>query len=301
MEYLLTILVLIGLYVILASSFNLIIGYCGLISIAHPIFFAFGAYCSALVTRDLGVPVPLGIALGGVVALVFSIGLSLPSLRVSGDYMLIASIGFQLGMLQVIKNLDFTGGPGGLTHIPRLFEGAAEKPSYVVLVLVVAVLVVLLVRWVVTSDYGRAITAMRDDEEAFTALGRRAMWIKISIFALGSGLAGIAGGLYAHYFRYVAPEQFEILASATILTMVVVGGMGTIWGPIVGAVLLTFLPQAITFLNLPPSIMGPIQGLLFTGLVLVFLFVRPAGLIAARPSWVGRDPVRPPEARGGAR
>jgi branched-chain amino acid transport system permease protein len=298
MEYFLTIAVLIGIYIILASSFNLIIGYGGLISIAHPIFFAFGAYFSALATRDLGLPVLLGIALGGVFALVMSVALSLPSLRVSGDYLLIASIGFQLGMLQIIKNLEFTGGPGGITHIPRLFEGAAEKPSYVLLVFAIAVAVVLLVRWVVTGDYGRAITAMRDDEEAFTALGRKTMWIKISIFALGSGLAGIAGGLYAHYFRYISPDQFEILASAAILTMVVVGGMGTIWGPILGAVLLTFLPQAITFLNLPPSIMGPIQGILFTGLVLVFLFVRPTGLIAARSSWAGRDPVRAPETHG---
>jgi len=301
MEYLYAILVLTGIWIILSSSFNLIIGYGGLISIAHPIFFALGAYCSALLTRDLGVPIALGIVLGGIFALVFSIALSLPSLRVSGDYLLIASIGFQLGLLQVIKNLEFTGGPGGVTNVPPLITGVAAKPSYVVLVLVLAALVVLLVRWIVSGDYGRAITAMRDDEVAFTALGRNAMWIKISLFALGSGLAGVAGGLYAHYFRFFAPEQFEILASAAILTMVVVGGMGTTWGPILGAILLTFLPQAITFLDLPPNIMGPIQGILFTGLVLVFLFVRPSGIVAASASWRGRHAHQVPAGKGDAK
>jgi len=301
MEYVYTILVLIGIYVILSASFNLIIGYGGLISIAHPIFFAFGAYCSALLARDLGVPIVAAIILGGGFSLVASVALSLPSLRVSGDYLLIASIGFQLGMLQVIKNLDFTGASGGVFNIPPLFEGGGAKPGYVVMVLAIALLVVLLVRWVVSGDYGRAITAMRDDEVAFTALGRRPMWIKIAVFALGSGLAGLAGGLYAHYFRYVAPDQFEILASAAILTMVVVGGMGTTWGPILGAIMLTLVPQAITFLNLPPSVMGPIQGILFTGLVLVFLFVRPAGIVRATASWRGRHVIRPPAAPGGER
>ena len=90
---------------------------------------------------------------------------------------------------------------------------------------------------------------MRDDELAFSSLGRNAMWMKIAIFALGSGIAGLAGALYAHYFRFIAPEQFEILQSSAILTMVVVGGMRTTWGPVVGALLLQALPQAITFLQ----------------------------------------------------
>jgi branched-chain amino acid transport system permease protein len=301
MEYLYAILMLIGLNIILAASFNLIIGYGGLISIAHPIFYALGAYCTALLTKEAGVPIFLGIFLGGVFALVCSIAMSLPSLRVSGDYLLIASIGFQLGVLQIIKNLGFTGAAGGIMNIPPLFQGVAAKPSYVVLVLVIAVLVVLLVRRVSSGDYGRAITSMRDDETAFIALGRNAMWIKISIFALGSGLAGIAGGLYAHYFRFVSPDQFEILASAAILTMVVVGGMGTTWGPILGAAMLTLLPQAITFLDLPPSVGPPIQGILFTGLVLVFLFVRPAGIVKATMRWSGRHKIAPPEKAGGER
>jgi len=290
MEYLYGIIIIIGLYVILATSFNLIIGYGGLVSIAHPVFFALGAYASAVLSRDFGVPVALAMLAGVVVAVVASIALALPSLRVSGDYLLIASIGFQLGVLEVIKNLRFTGGPGGFTNIPPFLIRDFGRESYVVLVLVTMLAVILLVQWIARSDYGRAMSAMRDDELAFASIGRNAMWMKIAIFGLGSGLAGLAGALYAHYFRFIVSEQFEILQSAAILTMVVVGGLRTTWGPVVGALLLQALPQALTFLQLPPSVLGPIQGLLFTGLVLVFMFFRPQGLVPAEDIWRGAAP-----------
>ena len=227
MEYLYGIIIIVGLYVILATSFNLIIGYGGLISIAHPVFFALGAYTSAILSRDFGVPVLLAMLAGMLVAVVASIALALPSLRVSGDYLMIASIGFQLGILEVIKNLRFTGGPGGFTNIPPFLIRDFGRESYVLLVLVVMLGVIALVWWISRGDYGRAMSAMRDDELAFSSIGRDAMWMKIAIFAFGSGIAGFAGALYAHYFRYIAPEQFEILQSSAILTMVVVGGMRT--------------------------------------------------------------------------
>ncbi len=285
MEYFYTVIILIGLYVVLASSFNLIIGYGGLISIAHPVFYAIGAYTSALLSRDFGVPIIASMVIGAAVAVIASIALALPSLRVSGDYLLIASIGFQLGLLEVIKNVSWTGGAGGLTNIPSFLVQSVGRETYVALVVVVAVLSVWLVRSIAHGPYGRALSAMRDDELVYSGLGRNAIATKVSVFALGSGLAGFAGALYAHYFRYIAPEQFEILQSAAILTMVVVGGMRSTWGPVVGAVMLEALPQAITFLNLPPSVLGPLQGLLFTGLVLIFMFLRPQGLVPAGDLW----------------
>lgn len=282
MEYIYSVLILIGIYTIMAASFNLIIGYGGLISIAHPIFFALAAYASALLNLRLGVPIPLAIVLGALFSAGMSVMLSLPSLRVSGDYLLIASIGFQLGFIEVIKNIEFAGAASGLTGIESLYSGPSRSLAFTVTVLVAAAAVVWLVHWLTHGEYGRAIQAMRDDEECFASLGRNAMAIKITIFAAGSGLAGLAGALYAHYFQFLSPEQFGIVQSALILTMVVVGGMGTTLGPIVGALLLTALPQAITFLNLPPSIMAPLQGMLYTGLVLVFLFARPAGLVGKK-------------------
>lgn len=290
MDYVYTILILIGLFVILASSFDLVIGHCGLISIAHPIFYAIGAYVSAMLAKEAGVPIPLAILCGGAAAFVSSVLVALPSLRVSGDYLLIASIGFQLGLIEFAKHIHSIGGAGGLTNIPSFLVNDYGRLSYVALVLAVAVLTVLFVRWLTRGPYGRMMAAMRDDELAFSMLGRNAIWLKVSIFAMGSGIAGVAGGLYAHYFRFLEPDQFGLLQSSAILTMVVVGGMRTTLGPVIGAIVLQILPQAITFFGLPPSILGPLQGLMFSGLVLFFMFVRPQGLLAAPDIWAGRQP-----------
>jgi branched-chain amino acid transport system permease protein len=285
LEFIGSMLIQIGIFIILATSFNLIIGYGGLMSIAHPIFFALGAYGSALITQSMGVPVPVGILFGATLATMASIALALPSLRVSGDYLVIASIGFQLGVLQIIKNSDWSGGPGGLANFPPMISttGAAAIWSYVAIVGIAASATIFIVHWLVSGEFGRSITAMRDDEEAFKGLGHDAVSVKLVLFAIGSGLAGLAGGLYGHYFLFVTPEQFEVLYSAAMLTMVVVGGIRTVWGPALGAVLLQFMPQAINFLKLPSSVNGPLQGILFTSLVLVFLFLRPHGLLGRAP------------------
>lgn len=279
MEYIISLLVLIGLYVALSSSFNLIIGFGGLVSIAHPIFFALGAYTVGALSVQFNLHPLLAVAAGGAVALLASFMLSLPSLRISGDYLLITSIGFQLGLIEIIKNLDFLGGASGLSGIPNIVQ-EHRSITFAAISLGLAVAVVLFIRALVRGPYGRAIQAMRDDELAFVALGRNAMNIKITIFALGSGIAGVAGGIYAYYYQYLTPDQFQILQSSMILTMVVVGGMGSVYGPVVGAILLITLPEAITFLNLPSEIMGPLQGVIFTLLVIIFLFVRPQGLVA---------------------
>ena len=183
----------------------------------------------------------------------------------------------------------------GLPGIPRPFAGlgvGGAEIAYLALVIAVDIAAVLLIRHMVRSPFGRLIQAIRDDETAVMALGKDPAGAKIKVFMIGAAIAGIAGALYAHYFRFVTSEQFEILMSATILTMVVVGGLRTPWGPVVGAILLQILPQAITFLNLPPVLLGPLQGLLFTGLVLIFMFLRPGGLVQAGNTWQARGSRR---------
>jgi branched-chain amino acid transport system permease protein len=292
MDYLYSILILIGLFIILASSFDLVIGHCGLISIAHPIFYAIGAYVSAMLAKHNIMPIPLAMLSGGVVAFVASALVAVPALRVSGDYLLIASIGFQLGLIELAKHIHEIGGAGGLTNIPSFLIRDYGRESYVVLVLVLAGLTVLFIKWLTQGPYGRMMAAMRDDELAFSMLGRNAIWVKVSVFGIGSGIAGIAGGLYAHYFRFLEPDQFGLLQSSAVLTMVVVGGLRTAWGPVIGALVLQLMPQMITFFNLPPSVLGPLQGLIFTGLVLVFMFKRPQGLLAAPVIWTGKAPEK---------
>jgi branched-chain amino acid transport system permease protein len=289
MTYFLVLIILVGLYVILSSSFNLVIGYAGLISIAHPAFFAIGAYASGLLAMDLGWPPLVAIPVAALLAAAGSVLVSLPALRVSGDYLMIASLGFQLGLIELIKNLRFSGGSGGLSGIPPLLVGNVSALTYAILVVVSAGVVVWLIRRIMRSDYGRAVSALRDDEVAAAMLGRDPIWIKVWVIALASGIAGYAGALYAHYFRFVTPDQFDVLQSAALLTMVVVGGIRTNWGPVIGALLLETVPQLITYLNLPPNILGPAQGLLFTTLVLVFMFFRPSGLVSGSTVWRGTD------------
>jgi branched-chain amino acid transport system permease protein len=304
MQYVYTIAILAGINVLLASSFNLILGYGGLMSVAHPVFYAIGAYASALLAQKLGVPIVAAIMVAAVLSAACSICVSLPSLRVSGDYLVIASLGFQLGLLHVINNIELTGAANGLTNIPSLVEGPYRDPIFCLTVWAVALGAIGFIRWMVSGDYGRAITAMRNDEDAFAALGRSAIRIKVTLFAVGSGIAGLAGALYAHFFLYLTPEQFGIFTSAALLTMVVVGGAATLRGPVLGAVLMTVLPEAIRFLDLPVALMAPLQGAIFTALIMVFLILRPQGLLGGRgggglEAW-GRaaeaEPVAPPEA-----
>lgn len=300
MQYFYMIAIFAGINVILASGFNLILGYGGLVSVAHPIFYAIGAYVSALLAMKLGVPIVFAIVLGALVAAATSVFVSLPSLRVSGDYLVIASMGFQLGLLHIINNIEFTGAANGLTNIPSLIDGPYRNIIFTGVVWVIAIGSVGLIRLLVSGPYGRAITAMRNDEAAFSALGRNPIRIKVTLFALASGLAGLAGGIYAHFFLFLSPDQFGIFSSATLLTMVVVGGAATISGPVLGAVLLTVLPEAIRFLDLPIAVMAPMQGVIFTLLIVLFLFLRPQGLLGGREggleAWSGSETEDAPDA-----
>jgi branched-chain amino acid transport system permease protein len=300
MQYVYTIAIFAGINVILASGFNLILGYGGLVSVAHPIFYAIGAYVSALLAMKLGVPIVFAIVLGALLAAATSMFVSLPSLRVSGDYLVIASMGFQLGLLHIISNVELTGAANGLTNIPSLVDGPHRNVIFTAVVWILAIGSVGLIRLLVSGPYGRAITAMRNDEAAFVSLGRNPMRIKVTLFALGSGLAGLAGGIYAHFFLFLSPEQFGVFSSATLLTMVVVGGAATIGGPLLGAVLLTALPEAIRFLDLPIAIMAPMQGVIFTLLIVLFLFLRPQGLLGGREggldAWSGAETEDVPDA-----
>src|SRR3954447_26183733 len=154
MEYLATIGVLIAIYVILSSSYDLVIGYGGLSSVAHPIFFAIGAYTAGLLAVHSGLPAPVNVILGGFAAMVASMLLAASALRVSGDYLLIASLGFQLGLLQLIKNLEFTGGPGGLSAIPSTFAGPLRTPIYLLITGGLAAASVFAIRAIVQGPYG---------------------------------------------------------------------------------------------------------------------------------------------------
>ena len=299
LQYLITLATLAALSGLLAMSLNLVLGYGGLLSVAHPIFYGIGAYGSALVTMQAHVPIPLAAAIAMLVCAVASMPLAVCSLRVSGDYFVIVSMGFQLGVLQIINNVDITGATGGLSNIPSLAQGSYRGIVCLAILLVAVVAVLVLTRLLIHSPFGRALTAMRNDEQALSALGRDPVRMKMAIFALSAGIAGFAGALYAHIFQFLSPTQFGLETSTALLTMVVVGGTATIWGPLLGALVITLVPQAIQFLNLPVSISSPLQGIIFSVLVLLFLFFRPQGLAGGQrgggglDAWSGRRRLAP--------
>ena len=173
MEYLITLAVLIALNVILAASYNLVIGYGGLSTVAHPIFFAIGAYTTGLLSIHVPeLPALANVVLGMAAAVVASVLLAGSSLRVSGDYLLIASLGFQLGLLQLIRNLEFTGGPGGLSAIPGTIVGPMRGPLFLLICGGAALACVLIIRAIVKGPYGRAIGAMRDERSEERRVGK---------------------------------------------------------------------------------------------------------------------------------
>lgn len=290
MTYLAELGILVAIWTILAASFNIIIGFAGLFVIAHPLFFACGAYGAVILGGVFGLPFAVSVAAAAAIAVVLSLAFSVPAARVSGDYLLIASAGFLLGSLQAIRNVDWLGAASGLDG-PAIFTGPERTLWGLLTCWICALIVLLLARWIVGSHFGRAVIAMRDDETALASLGRNPMTIKIVLITVGAACASLGGSLYAGYFQYVSPDQFEMLAATTMLAMVIVGGIGSTYGPLAGAIIMTALPQLVSFFDLPPAWLAPVQGMIFTGIVIVFLFVRPGGLLGSTTR-IGQSKVR---------
>ena len=264
-------IVLICINIILAVSLNLITGFTGQFSIGHAGFMAVGAYLSAVMTVKLGRPFFVAILAGAIGAAILGFAIGLPTLRLQGDYLAIATLGLGEIIRITILNIPYVGGASGLMGIPRYTTFTWAFFATVV--------TVFFIKNFINSSHGRACISIRENEIAAEAMGVDTTKYKVLAFTIGAAFAGVAGGLFSHYFYIAHPASFTFMKSFDILTMVVLGGMSTTWGPVVGAILLIAVPQGITFLNLPPSVMAPLQGIIFTSLVLLFLFVRPAGLV----------------------
>jgi ABC-type branched-subunit amino acid transport system permease subunit len=283
-NYFVNILVLINLYVILAVSFNILLGYGGLFSIAHAAFYGVGAYTSALVVAHLGLPIPLAIVVAMAFTGVLGFALATPVIRVSGDYLAVVTLGLQIIIVRVLLNLDFTGGPAGLTGIKRMtFLGQPfTAPTYALLTGVIAIVAVLVVRHIVRSPWGRVLKGIREDAVATESLGKNVNAFKLTSFTIATMLAAVAGGLYAHYFQYINPYDYQVQDSVLILSMVIVGGIGTVWGPVVGAVLLVAIPEALRFAALPTSVGAALRQVIYAVVVLGFIYLRPEGVVGRR-------------------
>ena len=264
-----------GIYIILAISLNLIIGYAGQVSLGHAAFFGIGAYVSALTSLYWGFP----FLLAALSAIIFSGGcgllLGLPTLRLKEDYLAIVTLGFGVIVDLVFLNMEITGGPDGLAGIPapRILGISFRSPGmYLLLVLLMVLLTLALTYRLVHSYHGRALRAIRDHEVTAQVMGINTPAYKVAIFTLAAGLAGLAGSLYAHYITFINPESFGLHTSILALCMVVVGGMGSITGAVVGALALTMLPEMLRSFK-------AYQDLIYGGLLVALLIWRPEGLL----------------------
>jgi len=242
------------IYAIVAIGLGILIGHTGQISLGHAGFFAIGAYASALLTLRLGLPFVVAVLVAGSVSAAIGFLLGLPALRLSGPYLAVATLGFGLAIPQlVVWQGSWTGGSSGLHGLPlaSLPLGAftivfRTDQDYYYLAAAVLILLTIFARNVVTSHTGRAFVAIRDSEIAARAMGVDLVRYKTTAFALSALYAGIAGGLYAHLLHGISPEDFTVLLSVDFLTMIVLGGLGSVGGALSGALLLTFLQNALT-------------------------------------------------------
>lgn len=308
-RYILHLVIHAGVFVILASSWNLLAGYAGLVNLGHAAFFGIGAYTSALAAMHLGITPWATLFLGAGAAAFFGLLLGFPSLRLSGPYLAITTIGFSEILRLVAMNwVDVTRGSLGLYGIPALtrlvlpgdvtIAFVREKNIYyVLLVLVLASLWAM--RRLVRSEFGLSLKAMRDDETGALSIGVDTARYKLCAFTVSAFFAGLAGAFHAHYARLITPDLLALPETFAVLTMTMFGGLGTLAGPVVGVILLTGVSESLRFvqdaLNLDVRLI--IYGML---LIVTILFMRGGvvGLWRSRRAARGADAETAEEARG---
>jgi branched-chain amino acid transport system permease protein len=243
--YLITILITILIYAMLAHSLNIITGHAGQISLGHAAFFGIGAYTSAMLYTEAGFPFWISVSLAAAVAGTIGALLGIPCLRVRDDFLAITTMGINFVVEAIFLYIPFFGGAMGIggINLPKWFGREMTKPEYFFLILVVFVLLLLIDRQLGRSWVGLAWASIREDEQAAGAMGVDIVRFKVLAFILGSAIAGLAGGFYAHFLTFIMPQNFGFGQSIVILCMVVFGGIGTRWGPIVGAVILGIFPE----------------------------------------------------------
>jgi branched-chain amino acid transport system permease protein len=243
--YTVTVLITIGIYVILALSLNLITGYAGQISLGHAAFFGMGAYTAALASTKLDSPFLLNLVLAAATAGLVGAVLGIPCLRVRDDFLAITTMGIGFVVEAVFLYSDFFGGAMGIGNIaaPTLLGVELGKLTFLLFILGVILAVVGLDRWLSRAWVGLAWASIREDETAAGAAGVDIVRFKVFAFVAGSAIAGVAGALYAHFLTFIMASNFGFGQSILILSMVVLGGIGTIRGPLVGAIVLGALPE----------------------------------------------------------
>lgn len=257
-EYALYVINLIAIHCIVAVGLNILVGYTGQISLGHAGFFAIGAYSCVLLMVKLGVPFILALPAAGFISALFGFVVGLPSLRLEGPYLAIATLGFGMATTQVISHTGFTGGHMGIEAPPMSigpFVAESGSEQYAVIMTTTVVLTIAAINLLKTR-VGRAFVAIRDSEIAAEAMGINLSWYKTLSFAVSAFYTGIAGSLMAFALQHVSAGSFNLILSIIFLAMIIIGGLGSVMGSILGAALLTYLQLKLQIIQEAP-ILGP--------------------------------------------
>ncbi|MBI4241472.1 MAG: branched-chain amino acid ABC transporter permease [Candidatus Rokubacteria bacterium] len=276
--------------VVFAKGFDLVFGYSGQLSLAQGAFMGVGAYSSSLLTLKLGLPFSAALLLSVVAAIAISLVVGIPSIQVTGHYLILVTLSFSVIFHQVLLNwVELTNGPMGLTNIPApavpaSVFGTDDRRSFYWLAASTMIVVLLCSRRIETSTLGRSFIALRDDEIAAAAAGMNVRALKLIALGLSAAFAGVSGVLFAHYMRVIEPSSFEVYVSIEAVLMVIIGGRGTFWGPVVGALIVTALPEMLRDFAIYRM---PLYGALVVGIVIFC----PAGIVGTLQQ-VGRRAAR---------
>ncbi|WP_066496379.1 branched-chain amino acid ABC transporter permease [Abyssisolibacter fermentans] len=274
--YIMRIIILTGIYIILASSLNLLTGFTGQVSLGHAAFYGIGAYASALIAIDLGMPYMVSLIMAGIIAGLAAFLIGVPTLKLEGTYLSIVTLGFcEIMRLTELNWMDVTRGPLGLPGIPcpSIFGFAIDTDTeYFYLILILVTICLVTIYNIINSRTGRALISIKEDELASEAMGVNTFKYKMIAFTTSAFFAGIAGSFYAHYVTYIDPQSFTFDESIQILSMVILGGMGSIPGAIIGSIILVSVPEVLRSVQE--------YRMVIYGLVLVVMMLtRPQGIL----------------------
>ncbi|HQU31260.1 MAG: branched-chain amino acid ABC transporter permease [Planctomycetia bacterium] len=282
MNYAFHLLIMIEIYAILALSLNLVVGYTGLLSLSHAAFYGLGAYASALLMMHAGLNFFPSLAFAVFITAIFSLCIGYTSLKLRGDYFAISSFAFQVIIFGILYNwVGLTRGPYGIVGIPRpgLFGFKVDTlPEFFVFTTIITVLVIYFKYSLYKSPFCTVLKAIREEEQAVVSMGKNVVRFKILAFVISSGVAAIAGGLYAVYITYIDPTSFTLDESIFILAIVLIGGTGNFKGPIVGVLFMLLIPEFLRFVGLPDSIAHNLRQIIYALILILLARFRPWGI-----------------------
>jgi branched-chain amino acid transport system permease protein len=281
-----------GIWALLALSLNIITGEAGQPNIGHAAFFGIGAYAAAVANTKYGIPFWIGLLIAMAVAGLVGALLGLVSMRLRNDFLAISTIGLNFVVVALFQTVNYFGGAMGLGGIkPPSIGGVSFGPlQFLIFIWVVVILAALLTRHLQRSWFGYALRAIRDDEAAVEAMGIDVRRYKVLAFVIGTALAGLAGGIYAHFMGFISATDFTFNVSVTILSMVVLGGRGSIIGVLLGGVVLGIAPEFFRFIS-------NYRLLVYGGILVLVMRFFPAGLLG-QGSWVAEQLARIFKRRG---